>query len=313
MRKTAALLVLNFAMTLHGQSQPPSSRNGEQQSQGKNPKSKGDKTQPSATLQGTQASPLWVNVNCPGCSRPNTTGSTNQTNDKPTQNRREDPNWWVAVFTGLLAVIAFIQAGFFWRQLRMMRIGLADNKAASDAARDAAKAAQDGAEAALLNAKAIINTERPWLVIGVKQINNTDTGALALFVFTCLNQGNTPAQIKQIDANYRIVTDPFDLPVPMTEGDVNPRTLPQRTFIVHKDSFTIRPEINPESILFDHRNGVKQAPGEFLMFFGRIKYHDVFQSWGPGRKAHETRWCYWYNETDGTLIPAGPDEYNKHT
>ncbi|MEO6804541.1 MAG: hypothetical protein ABI209_00195 [Edaphobacter sp.] len=70
------------------------------------------------------------------------------------------------------------------------------------------------ARAALLSAKAVINSERAWLVIGFEQTNNTDTGALPIFKFTCLNQGKTPAVIKRIDAGYRVVNNPWDLPVP---------------------------------------------------------------------------------------------------
>jgi hypothetical protein len=49
---------------------------------------------------------------------------------------------------------------------------------------------KSAAEAALLNAQAVIRTERPWLVV---QARLYDTHPGVRF-FECLNQGKTPAQ-----------------------------------------------------------------------------------------------------------------------
>jgi hypothetical protein len=178
----------------------------------------------------------------------------------------------------------------------------------------AAKAGEEGAKAALLSAQSVINAERAWLVIGIEQTNNTDTGASPTFAFTCLNQGKTPAIVKGIFTNYQTISDPFDLPVPMRDEDLKPLVLPDRTFIVSRDSVKIHPEVNPEAILFEKQKRVAVGfAGEFLVFYGRVEYHDVFGSWGPGRKPHQTRWCYFYRSDTGTLLSTGPDEYNSHT
>jgi hypothetical protein len=275
---------------------------------------KGIQAQPTPALQGTQASPLWVKVIQTGTDQPHANADAGKTKDGSPTNWRSDPNWWVALFTLLLAFTATVQAGFFVWQLRMMRETIRDSKAAANAARDAAKAAQDGAEAALLNAKAIINAERPWLVVGFKEINDTTTGASSIYAFTFINQGKTPAIVKKISIGHNVVTKTSDLPIPMRDEDLTPRDLPDLTLIVSKDSFITWPEVDPERLLEEHvETNQGGLSGKFLMIYGMIEYHDVFESWGPGRKPHRTRWSYGYDIRTGNLVSVGPDEYNSHT
>jgi hypothetical protein len=161
------------------------------------------------------------------------------------------------------------------------------------------------AEAAKQSAQAVVDAERAWLVMGFVKTNNTDTGALSEFAFTCRNPGKTPATVKRIDMGYSVIKDPLDLPVPLREEDINPIKLPDRAFIVSTDSFPIRAELKPEEILFD-----KKGTGSLIVvFYGRVVYHDVFNSQEP----RETRWCYSYDPTNDTLVRTGPDEYNNHT
>jgi hypothetical protein len=56
---------------------------------------------------------------------------------------------------------------------------------------DAANAAKDGAKAALLNAQAVINAERPWLLVIIESVNGP-MGGFNIFV---KNKGRTPAMI----------------------------------------------------------------------------------------------------------------------
>jgi len=178
----------------------------------------------------------------------------------------------------------------------------------------AAKAGEEGAKAALLNAKAVINAERPWLVVGFKETNDTTTGALPTYAFTFINQGKTPAIVKKISIGHSVVTSPYDLPIHMREEDLSPRDLPDLTLIVSKDSFTTWPEVDPEGLLESYRKTTQGGlSGKLLMIYGMIEYHDVFESWGPGRKPHRTKWSYGYDTRTGNLISVGPDEYNSHT
>jgi hypothetical protein len=227
-------------------------------------------------------------------------------------NKEQDESYWYKVgkpdvLPVWLAMLVTAGVGFIALET------LGDIRKQTHIGLRSARAAKESAKAALLNAKAVINAERAWLVVGVEQVNNTDTGALPIYVFTCLNQGKTPATIKTIDAGYSVVKDPFELPVPVRDGDLSPRVLPQRTFIVSRDSFKIHPEVAPDSILYSINGRFELESSDFVMFYGRIVYEDIFPSWGPGRKPHETRWCYAYDPATGRLISTGPDEYNNHT
>jgi hypothetical protein len=162
-----------------------------------------------------------------------------------------------------------------------------------------------------LSVKSAINAERPWLVI--EQTNKLDTGALPTYVFTCFNQGNTPAKIKKISMTHAFVSDPMNLPLPAKDQNLPEMHLPKRTFIVSKDSFEIFPEIDPEEITnrTSERDEVDLSE-LFLVFHGSVEYHDVFPSWGQDASLIETRWCYVYSFLGG-LLSSGPDEYNDHT
>jgi hypothetical protein len=55
---------------------------------------------------------------------------------------------------------------------------------------------EEQAKASMLSAKAVINTERPWLVVAWW----TDKHVAGLFRFGCRNHGNTPATVVSVSA-----------------------------------------------------------------------------------------------------------------
>jgi hypothetical protein len=159
-------LAFVFALALNGQpSQPPTPSAVTKPCNQGDTQCKGIQPQTHTNLQGSQASPLWVNVYCPGCSKTGSENDTSKPKDSPPPNWRRDPNWWVALFTLLLGFIAIGQATLFLVQLRLMKSSLKDSKTAADAARDAANAARQSAEIAT-------NTERAWLVTNVTFSSN---------------------------------------------------------------------------------------------------------------------------------------------
>jgi hypothetical protein len=91
--------------------------------------------------------------------------------------------------------------------------------------------------------------------------------------------------------------------------------LPDPTFIVSKEAFHIRPGINPYSVLDEAKK--KVAVGfsiEFLVFYGKIVYEDVFASGDGESGVHETRWCFAYFPGERRhFVTCGPAEYNGHT
>jgi hypothetical protein len=102
-----------------------------------------------------------------------------------------DPNLWIAIFTGVLMVVAIVQAIFFWRQLGFMREGAKDTKKAADAAAASADLARD----------AFIADHRPWVniesvvpkgAIGMEGADDKGSGIYTLDI-SVKNVGTSPA------------------------------------------------------------------------------------------------------------------------
>jgi hypothetical protein len=187
-----------------------------------------------------------------------------------------------------------------------------------------AKAAQDAAEAAKLNAQAVINSERPYLIVSIHP--DLVKPATGLFTLACLNQGNTPAKVIAVSAEPRVVNALDDLPIPpvySTDAGV-----PQLDLIVHKDDFPIGHGINPEVFLLERpteRVLVHQARA-FLVYYGTVVYRDMLYPESEPRGSHESQWCFVYRprgdaafdaaaivSQPGTFVRYGPEGYNGYT
>ena len=134
--------------------------------------------------------------------------------------------------------------------------------------------ARNAAEAALLNAKAVIDAERAWIVASIEEefallpigdggmtegriiAENNRRGNKAfmanvkgepkLFYISCLNQGRTPARIISICATHRFIDRPENLPCPPDYSE--PTRMPEQTFIVSRDSFRLQPGLSPKAV-----------------------------------------------------------------
>jgi hypothetical protein len=112
---------------------------------------------------------------------------------------------WALVVVGLLTFIAV------WKQIK-------ESAAATQAMRDSLPLQKAAADAALLNAKAVINAERPWVAIFV--IYSSKTGAS----FRAGNMGRTPAEIISFAVESRCVEHIQELPqVPVFTKEIAPQ------------------------------------------------------------------------------------------
>jgi len=106
---------------------------------------------------------------------------------------------------------------------------------------------QDLAKAALLNAQAAINSERPWLVVTWRSDKNVD----GLFRFGCRNNGSTPAKVISLSAHACFVRNLDTMAVPPDYS--SPSILPDLHLIVRTDSFPISPGLNAQSFIESQR------------------------------------------------------------
>jgi hypothetical protein len=195
-------------------------------------------------------------------------------------------NWALVVITGIAVLLA--------------RDTLRDLREQTSNARKTAKAA-------LLNAQAVINAERPWVLVAAQRIEKIGGG----FVIQGTIKGRTPARITEIYSHRIFIDLPDNLP-PSPKYD-EPVIAPKEPLLVSGESFKIA-EVKPELIVakewrerHPHFN-----PYQFLCFYGVVRYEDCLAR-GKDR-LHETRWCFaYFAEGDNDLHPVGAEEYRRKT
>lgn len=222
---------------------------------------------------------------------PTQTNSAEKTDGDATKKDPPKPFWQtaatdpVAAFTLGLLIVGVFQAGFFFVQLKLIRESLGP-------AEQAAKAAAEGAEAAKLNAQAVVDADRARIFVMVDQdttdsirlaaqyVNSpemdsgTISSGIGLF-FGFKNYGKTPAIIKEMSA--QVILAP-ELP---KEREYIVRVPLPLDHIIAADQRT-----DPQTLVasLDHQITVGvakdiQAMRNALWFYGYISYDDTF-GWG---------------------------------
>jgi hypothetical protein len=260
----------------------------------------------------------------PGATNKHKNGQTNETKPDPDAPdwyaALERPDWWLVIVAALTGAV------ICWQSIET---------------RKAAKACKEAAQAALLNAQAVINAERAWLTVTIadelsplqilplnrvenerrqmrrilagKAVSIEEDGEDRMCYISIQNQGRTPAKIVGGSSAHCFIDRPGNLPVPADYS--KPIFLPDPTFIVNRDSFKIHPGFKPDFIL--KRDRTPEEVGyvtDFLMLYGRVVYEDVFALPDGSSGTHETRWCFAYRPGEEKMFVAcGPTEYNGHT
>lgn len=169
-------------------------------------------------------------------------------------------------------------------------------------------ATEEDAKAALLNAKAIINTERPWLVVTW----GSKPDWPGSFLFGCKNRGNTPAKIVSMSAKHLFIDKPENLPLPPDYSSAI--TMPDLPFKIGGDELDIGNGLNARSIIISSQKEESvRNTREFLVYYGNVVYKDTFFPDSPTEGFHETRWCFVYQAAGNSLKRSGPEEYNRYT
>jgi hypothetical protein len=193
--------------------------------------------------------------------------------------------------------------------------------------KNSAETAEKSADAAYLNAQAVINSERPWLLIQRDEhkdsitkpnffpLEETMSGqqrATYCHVFI-RNYGKTPAKViaevleLQIGENRSEPPDPGVFSKPKRiDNDIFP---PEETLAGEA-------WLTPQGIIkLSDRDAILTHKNKFLWLCGLIRYRDTFER--ENAPEHETRFCFvyetWTNAPEPRWTPAGPKEYNKAT
>jgi hypothetical protein len=168
------------------------------------------------------------------------------------------------------------------------------------------------AQAGLLNAQALINAERPWIMATVEEVVGP-TGGFGLYI---TNKGRTPAMITGAYIGAASVLDVTALPEksPYFRGNmVKDRIIlpEEKQSITWFDGTTIKRLANDESSDYFWEREV--------YVFGKILYRDLLSA--PSKVPHETRWIGLYrfpseDFSDSIFSFQGigiPDEYDRYT
>lgn len=207
----------------------------------------------------------------------------------------------LATYTGLLVLVGFATALVIcWQSIETHR---------------AASAARGAAEAALLNAQIVINSERPWVMAQFDVIAG-DNAAKSLFQLKVFNYGKTPAHITSCDGPKAEYTRRGEgLPTPPNYGKWDW----DKRFLAPRDSMPMRDIVNPREVNIADiserwQNNAASLPADrILVIYGLIQYTD-----GISPTPYKTAYCYRLNrekmsDMGGFLVPFGPSEYNAYT
>lgn len=191
--------------------------------------------------------------------------------------------------------------------------------------RKAADAAKDSADAALLNAKSIINSERPWLFIEIKttaepSIPVGEVPKYMGFSVSFRNWGKTPAEVVSFDQHLDCRENLDDLPSPpeyFLKGRVmvHTRMVPPGQVWCHPSESHFSPE---SSLVGDQWNEIRNSRQRFI-YWGRIQYRDLIEESKTIHELkevgtiHETCFCYFWSPRLNEFLICGPLGYNKHT
>jgi len=175
-----------------------------------------------------------------------------------------------------------------------------------------AESALETAQAALLNAQSIINSERPWILIAVEPSPGVENS----FRLTATNRGRSPGTIVANLELIKIAADESSLPA-TPEYKIGEPGAPFVPIILIPGEFTVIKTFSRDDVkgLCGSEEGFQHIQNweEKIFIYGRITYKDLIAL--PGKELHETRWCCWYihGSKKSGLVIAGPPDYNSHT
>jgi hypothetical protein len=244
-------------------------------------------------------------------------------NDSRSQvNKREEADkseWKVADYiASISAAIAFmillVTAGGVW-------VGLGTLKTIERQT----KAAQDAANAAFLNAQAVIHSERPWILVPVKEgmpdieppvLVERAPGTLSASYSKCImklqNFGTSPARITYLKVFLTTVSDERICPnfqdYEAYEGLKMEHTVPQNVILpTYAFAEWADGKLTPEEI-----KAIENST-KFLWVIGQLKYKDTFER--PLSPVYESNFCYRWSPTSYFIAQPywqmGPWENNK--
>lgn len=238
----------------------------------------------------------------------------NSPQPEPKKAQNDTPPKALSRWTGLEGVIVYITAFYVFiswltlhairRQADTMERQAAD---ARNSAEEATAIARVAADAALLNAQAIINAERAWLII--EPVDKSIAEAGYKFHWRVRNVGRTPAKLIETNAMCEVAQLPISIiPIPRYEGTV---VLSER-LLAPGDSIEFEGywEVKTDRGYSTYRGEFATLNGLELLAYGYAKYVTY-------NGIRESNFCSGLSGslTGATFRPRldAPPQYTRHT
>ncbi len=216
--------------------------------------------------------------------------------------------WQEQIAWGANLVLVVLGYIFFWMALSILK----KIERQTGYAEAVIETASSTAHAALLNAQAVIQAERPWILITVEPSRSMENS----FTVMATNRGRTPARIIETLERHKIAIDEKRLPI-LPEYRNEKRNAPFAPIILLPGEFTTIKAFSREEVkaLCDSEERFKRIETweEKVFLYGKVSYRDLISS--SDGEPHETNWCCWYihGRQNSGLVIAGPPDYNSHT
>jgi|SRR5579864_1597019 len=224
-------------------------------------------------------------------------------NPKPEQQEsRREFKWGLTKAEFVMAGLTAVYVALTLSYVIISACTLASLRTQSRIAGIAANAAKNSADAAYLNAQAVINAERPWVsAFGIYQGG--------VFTFMAGNFGRTPAEVISYSTGTALVDRAENLPIPPQYGK---EQKPPLRILTPGNTLA-----DANITLATYDTNVLPAPDpnrQVFAFFFRIAYKNPLSNSFPAIPQYESRICFWYERKGGRFPEVGgPEEYNKHT
>ncbi|MDR3723731.1 MAG: hypothetical protein P4K83_04500 [Terracidiphilus sp.] len=182
----------------------------------------------------------------------------------------------------------------------------------TQAAETAATAAADGAQTALAQAQALLNLDRPWVLISTEPSRTAENS----FAVVATNRGRNPARIVAVTDAAHIAAEESQLPAEPDFHRASEGNTFEPTMLLPGESLVLRSFGRAEMKQVCSEDGSLERVDTWkdrIFLCGRVLYRDP-RAVGE-RMEHETRWCYWYvnGRQHSGLVAAGGPAYNLHT
>jgi hypothetical protein len=189
------------------------------------------------------------------------------------------------IVTAVAACVAYFALRTIRGQGRVMQEQLEQMKASNEVAR--------------VNVNALLNTERPWLVVRLRY-------ASPKVIVDIANEGRTPAAIVLAVGKYTFwaTADLHNVSLPTHSEE-----LVHRRILIPRETW---PAFYEFDITSDRERFDKAVAGALrFVFFGTLKYIDTVGN--DQLPLRETSYCYSFDVTKSQFAMCGLKETNRHT